>query len=53
VNGGPLERQGAVVPLPAYSDRKIEHGKTYRYQISAVDKKTNESDKSAPAEVSF
>jgi hypothetical protein len=53
VDGAPFERQGALVPLPAYSDRKIEHGKTYRYEISSVDKKSNESDKSAPAEAAF
>ena len=53
VNGGPLERQGALVTLPAYSDRKVEHGKTYRYAVSSVDKKNNESDKSAPAEAAF
>jgi fibronectin type 3 domain-containing protein len=41
------------VALPAYSDRKVEHGKTYRYEISSVDKKSNESDKSASAEVVF
>jgi fibronectin type 3 domain-containing protein len=53
VNGAPFERQGALVGLPAFSDRKVEHGKTYRYEISAVDKKNNESDKSAPAEAAF
>lgn len=53
VNGGPLERQGALVTLPAYSDRKVEHGKTYRYAVSAVDKKNNESEKSVPAEAAF
>ena len=53
VDGAPFERQGALVPLPAYSDRKIEHGKTYRYEISSVDKKSNESDKSAPAEAAL
>jgi fibronectin type 3 domain-containing protein len=52
-NGGQMERQGALVTLPAYSDRKVEHGKTYRYAISAVDKKNNESEKSVPAEAAF
>jgi fibronectin type 3 domain-containing protein len=52
-DGAPFERQGTLVPLPAYSDRKLEHGKTYRYEISAIDKKNNESDKSAPAEATF
>jgi hypothetical protein len=53
VDGAPFEKQGAVVGLPAYSDRKLEHGKTYRYEISAIDKKNNESDKSSPAEAVF
>jgi len=53
VNGAPLERQGSLVTLPAYSDRKIERGKTYRYAISAVDRNNNESDRSAPAEATF
>jgi fibronectin type 3 domain-containing protein len=53
INGAPFERQAALVPLPAFSDRKIEHGKTYRYEISAIDKKNNESAKSTPAEAAF
>ncbi len=53
VNGSRLERQGTLVTLPAYSDRKLEHGKTYRYAISAVDKKNNESGQSTPAEAAF
>jgi hypothetical protein len=53
VNGGPFERQGDIVNLPAFSDRKVEHGKTYRYQISSVDKSNNESAKSAVTEVAF
>ncbi len=52
-NGGPFERQGDMVRLPAFSDTKVEHGKTYRYQISSLDKKNNESDKSATIEVVF
>jgi len=53
VDGAAFERQGALAPLPAYSDRKLEHGKTYRYEISSVDKKSNESAKSPPAETAF
>jgi hypothetical protein len=53
VDGSSFERQGDMVSLPAYSDHKVEHGKTYRYRISSVDKKNNESDKSAPAQVVF
>jgi fibronectin type 3 domain-containing protein len=53
VNGGPFERQGNLVILPTYSDHNVEHGKTYRYAVSAVDQKNNESDKSAVAEVAY
>ncbi len=53
VDGGAFERLGDKVTLPAFSDRKVEHGKTYRYQISAVDQKKNESDRSAVVEVRF
>ena len=53
VGGGALEPLGAPVNLPTFSDRKVEHGKTYRYAISSIDLKNNESDKSAVVEVSF
>ena len=53
VNDGPFERQGDIVNLPAFSDRKVEHGKTYRYQISSIDKSANESVRSAVAEIAF
>lgn len=53
VNGGSLERIADLLALPTYSDHKVEHGKTYRYEVSAIDQKGNESAKSAPAEVTF
>ncbi len=53
VNDAAFERQGEIVNLPAYSDHNVEHGKTYRYQISSVDQKNNESAKSAAAEIVF
>jgi hypothetical protein len=53
LNGGPFDRQGGSVSLPAYSDHNVEHGKTYRYAISAVDQKNNESAKSAAIEVAY
>ena len=53
VDGGPFTRQGDLVTLPTYSDHNVEHGKTYRYEVSAVDQKNNESAQSAAAEVSF
>jgi hypothetical protein len=53
VNGGPFERQGSLISLPAYSDHNVEHGKSYRYAVSATDQKNNESDKSTVAEVAY
>jgi len=53
VNGGPFERQGNVVTLPTYVDHNVEHGKTYSYKVSAVDKKANESGQSSVAEAQF
>jgi hypothetical protein len=53
INNSPLERLGPMTNLPLYSDHAVETGKVYRYQVSAVDKKNNESDKSAAAEATF
>ena len=53
VNGSPFERQGGLVVLPTYSDAHVEHGKTYRYEVSAIDQKGNESAKSSVSEVNF
>ena len=52
-NGGPFEKLGDLLTVPAYSDRSAQHGKAYRYEISAVDQKNNSSDRSAPAEVNY
>jgi fibronectin type 3 domain-containing protein len=53
IGNGPLEPLGEPINLPTFSDRKVERGKTYRYAISAIDVKNNESDKSAVVEVAF
>jgi fibronectin type 3 domain-containing protein len=53
VGDGPFEKQGALIALPAYTDKNVEHGKTYRYEVSAVSAAGKESDKSAPAETVF
>ena len=53
VNGAPFEQQGNLLMVPTYSDRDVQHGKTYRYEVSATDQKGNVSEKSAPAEVVF
>lgn len=49
---GPFERL-AETQEPAYSDRKIEPGKTYRYAVSAVKGNHAESKMSAPVEVTL
>jgi hypothetical protein len=48
-----LEKIADVSVVPSYSDRKVEHGKTYRYQIAAVDQSGNESPRSAPIDVAM
>ena len=52
-----MEPIGDLTNVPTFSDRKVEHGKTYKYAISAIDKKNNESEKSPPltsrSEMSF
>ncbi len=49
VGDGPFELLEQRVPLPAYTDTRVESGKRYRYTISAVDMVGNESDRSAEA----
>ncbi len=53
VNGSPFTRIGDALAVPTYSDHDVQHGKTYRYQVSAFDLKGNESAKSSAAEVAF
>lgn len=48
---GALEKIADVSVVPSYSDRKVEHGKTYRYAITALDQAGNESARSATIEV--
>jgi hypothetical protein len=50
---GTMEKIGDVSVVPSYSDRQAEHGKTYRYAISAVDQAGNESPKSTTIEVAL
>jgi fibronectin type 3 domain-containing protein len=40
-----------VIDSPSFSDKKIEPGKTYRYAVTSIDQKNNESEKSAAVEV--
>jgi hypothetical protein len=51
-NGGPFEKIAGLVPTPTFSDSKIEAGQKYRYEVSAVDVKGNESSRSTPADAS-
>jgi hypothetical protein len=48
---GAWTRVAAAVTSPAYSDRKIESGKRYRYAVTAYDRLDNESPRSEPVEV--
>ncbi len=52
---GPWQKLADVNAVPSYSDTTAQHGKTYRYAISAFDKTAppNESDRSAPVEIVF
>jgi hypothetical protein len=49
-DGGPFEKIAESVVAPSYSDSKIEPGRKYRYEVSAVDVKGNESQHSTPAD---
>ena len=50
---GPFEKIGEMVATPSYSDRAVEHGKTYRYAVSAIDKTGNESARAGPVEATL
>jgi hypothetical protein len=53
VGDGAFERIAEVSQIPSYSDHAVEAGKTYRYAVSAIDQSGNESDRSAPVEVTM
>ena len=53
VIGGAFERVGDLTNVPTYSDRQAEHGKTYRYSVTAVSQNGYESEKSPAREVVF
>jgi fibronectin type 3 domain-containing protein len=50
---GAFEKMGDPVQVPSYSDRAVEHGKTYHYAVSAIDKSGNESARSGPVEATL
>ena len=49
--GGPWQKMADANTVPNYSDTTVEHGKSYRYAVTAFDRLGNESDRSGPAEV--
>ena len=51
VDNGPFQRIGEMLTTPAYSDHDIKPGGHYRYTVSAVDLKNNESERSTVAEI--
>lgn len=53
VDGGPFERIGDLVSLPAFSDKDVQHGKSYSYEVSAIDVRDNESARSPAVSVHF
>lgn len=51
VDNGEFQRIGDLQTTPAYSDHEIKPGLHYRYAVSAVDLKNNESERSSVAEI--
>ncbi len=51
IDGGEFQRIASLIVAPAYSDRMVEAGKRYRYQISAVGTNGLESARSAVLEI--
>jgi hypothetical protein len=52
-DGSPFERKGDLVTIPAFSDKDVQRGKKYRYEVSAVDERGNESARSQEVEIAF
>ena len=50
---GPWQKLADTNTVPSYSDATVEHGKTYRFAVSAFDKTGNESERSAPVEIAI
>jgi hypothetical protein len=53
VDGGPFVRLNDLMTLPAFSDKDVQAGKKYRYEVSAVDVRNLESTPSNPVEAGF
>ncbi len=52
-NNGAFEKIADVNEIPTYSDHAVERGKSYRYEVSAIDKSGNESARSAAVEAAL
>lgn len=51
VDGGPFELLAGGVTVPAYEDRNVVEGSSYRYTVTSVDALGNESERSNETEV--
>jgi len=51
VDGGPFEKIAAVIVSPSYTDRAVEAGKKYRYQVTSVGVNALESARSEAVEI--
>ncbi len=53
VDNGPFVKVASAIPAATYHDTDVQAGKSYRYQVSAADLLDNESNRSAPINVTF
>jgi fibronectin type 3 domain-containing protein len=51
VEGGPLEKIASLIASPSYTDRQVEAGKSYRYQVTSVGTNSLESARSVEVAV--
>jgi hypothetical protein len=51
VDSGDFQKIASLIVAPAYSDRAVEAGKRYRYQVSSVGTNGLESARSSPVEI--
>jgi hypothetical protein len=49
--GGPFNEIARGLDAPIYSDKNVQSGKPYRYEVTAVDQDGHASDPSAPVEI--
>jgi hypothetical protein len=53
VDGANFEKVASLLEAPTYSDMNVQPGKTYRYEVSAVDLLNNESARSQPVQAAL